>query len=75
MKRILSIMVAVAAAAMLPLAAQESINSTVEVERVYRGRLADVTKMPIGMEINDTLSNFKLKLDYPTFERPYKDLY
>lgn len=55
--------------------AQNKINSTVKVEREYEGRVSNVSKSRLSTTIADSLFNFSLKFDYPTFYRPYKDLY
>lgn len=59
----------------VPAAAQSGINSTVEVERDYEGRIARTVKSPLDAPVDDSLLNFKLKFDYTTFYNPYKDLY
>lgn len=56
-------------------AAQTGINSTVEVERDYEGRIARTVKSPLDAPVDDSLLNFKLNFDYSTFYSPYKDLY
>ena len=55
--------------------AQSGINSTVQVERDYEGKVMEVHKSRIKSSISDTLLNFQLHFDYPTFYRPYRDLY
>ena len=55
--------------------AQSGINSTVRVEREYEGKIMEVDKARIKTAVSDTLLNFKLHFDYPTFYRPYRDLY
>ena len=55
--------------------AQSGINSTVRVEREYEGKVMEVDKARIKTAVSDTLLNFKLHFDYPTFYRPYRDLY
>ena len=55
--------------------AQNGINSTVEVERDYEGRIARTVKSPLDAPVEDSLLNFKLNFDYSTFYSPYKDLY
>ena len=56
-------------------AAQTGINSTVEVERDYEGRIARTVKSPLDAPVDDSLLNFRLNFDYSTFYSPYKDLY
>ena len=58
-----------------PASAQSGINSTVEVERDYEGRITGAVKSPLDMPPDDSLLNFKLKVDYTAFYSPYKDLY
>lgn len=55
--------------------AQNGINSTVEVERDYEGRIARAVKSRIDPPVDDSLLNFKLNFDYADFYNPYKDLY
>lgn len=55
--------------------AQNGINSTVEVERDYEGRIARAVKSRIDPPVDDSLLNFKLNFDYADFYSPYKDLY
>lgn len=57
------------------LSAQNGINSTVEVEREYEGRIVKTVKSPLDIPVEDSLLNFKLDFDYTTFYSPYKDLY
>lgn len=73
-KRILSL-AAIAAAASLAAFSQGTIDSKVVVKRDYAGEISGVHKSKLSSKISDTLFNFNLKLDYPTFYRPYKDLY
>ncbi|MBQ1280008.1 MAG: hypothetical protein IIY14_02680, partial [Bacteroidales bacterium] len=49
--------------------AQSGINSTVRVEREYEGKVMEVDKARIKTAVSDTLLNFKLHFDYPTFYR------
>ena len=58
-----------------PASAQSGINSTVEVERDYEGRITGAVKSLLDMPPDDSLLNFKLKVDYTAFYSPYKDLY
>lgn len=54
---------------------QSRINSTVEVERDYEGKIMSAVKSPVVAEVDDTLLNFNLNFDYTTFYNPYGDLY
>lgn len=47
--------------------AQNGINSTVEVERDYEGRIARAVKSRIDPPVDDSLLNFKLNFDYADF--------
>ena len=66
---------ALAAGAVISARAQTGINSTVEVERDYEGRIVRTVKSPLDVPVDDSLFNFKLNFDYTTFYNPYKDLY
>ena len=55
--------------------AQSGINKTIQVERDYEGKVMDSDKSKIKTTISDTLLNFNIHFDYPTFYRPYRDLY
>lgn len=59
----------------LPSAAQNGIDSKVEVTRDYQGQIIKTGKAFLNTDIADSLYNFKLKFDYSTFYRPYSDLY
>lgn len=59
----------------LPVAAQNGIDSKVEVTRDYQGQIMKSGKAFLNTDIADSLYNFKLKFDYSTFYRPYSDLY
>lgn len=54
---------------------QGRINSTVEVERDYEGKIMSAVKSPVVAEVDDSLLNFNLNFDYTTFYNPYGDLY
>ena len=76
MRRTISVFLAVLTASAWTAAyAQGGINSTVEVERDYEGRIARAVKSPLYAPVNDSLLNFRLNFDYTTFYNPYKDLY
>ena len=76
MRRTISVLLAVLTASAWTAAyAQGGINSTVEVERDYEGRIARAVKSPLYAPVNDSLLNFRLNFDYTTFYNPYKDLY
>lgn len=55
--------------------AQQNINSTVEVQREYEGKLLKISKSQISTNFADSLLKLNLSFDYSTFNRPYKDLY
>ena len=60
-----------------PLWAQQqgNINSKVEVQRNYDGHIIEVEKPKIPALIPDSISQFKILLDYSIFDKPYDDLY
>lgn len=73
-KRILSLMIIVTATSFGAFS-QGTIDSKVVVKRDYVGEISGVHKSKLRSTFNDTLFNFNLKLNYPTFYRPYRDLY
>ena len=73
-KRLIYILITVVASSVHALA-QNKIHSTVSVEKNYEGEVVKASKSNIHLPVADSLFNFKLKFDYPTFYRPYKDIY
>lgn len=65
---------AVAAAMMQTLMAQ-NLDPTVEVNRAYEGKLMEVHKPVLKMEVPDSVMRFDLDFDYSVFESPYKGSY
>ena len=53
----------------------QNLDPTVEVSRVYEGKLIEVHKPAIEMAVPDTLYKFDLDFDYWVFENPYKGSY
>lgn len=66
--------IAVIAAFVRPLNAQ-NLDPTVEVNRAYEGKLMEVHKPVLEMEIPDSVMHFDLEFDYSVFESPYKGSY
>lgn len=64
-------------AAMLSAAAlnAQNLDPTVEVSRVYEGKLIEVRKPVLEMNVPDTLYRFDLDFDYSVFENPYRGSY
>lgn len=65
---------AAAAASVLVLPAQ-NLDPTVEVNRAYEGKLMEVHKPVLKMEVPDSVMQFDLDFDYSVFESPYKGSY
>ena len=53
----------------------QNLDPTVEVSRVYEGKLVDVHKPAIEMAVPDTMYKFDLGFDYWVFDNPYKGSY
>lgn len=53
----------------------QNLDPTVEVSRVYEGKLIEVHKPALEMAVPDTLYKFDLGFDYSVFENPYKGSY
>ena len=64
-------------AAMLSAAAMQAQNldPTVEVSRVYEGKLIEVRKPVIDMAVPDSVHRFDLDFDYSVFDNPYRGSY
>lgn len=54
-----------------PMMAQE-LDPTVVVNKAYEGKLVQVHKPAIEMEVADSLTRFDLDFDYLVFDQPYK---
>ncbi|MDD6252982.1 MAG: hypothetical protein PUA96_02845 [Bacteroidales bacterium] len=53
----------------------QNFNPTVSVTRAYEGKLMEVHKPSIEMNVPDSLTKFNLDFDYSVFENPYKGSY
>ena len=53
----------------------QNIDPTVEVSRVYEGKLIEVHKPALEMAVPDTMYKFDLGFDYSVFSNPYKGSY
>lgn len=53
----------------------QNLDPTVEVSRVYEGKLIEVHKPALEMSVPDTLYKFDLGFDYWVFDNPYKGSY
>ena len=53
----------------------QNLDPTIEVSRVYEGKLIDVHKPAMEMAVPDTMHRFDLGFDYSVFENPYKGSY
>lgn len=56
-------------------AAAQNLDPTVVVNRAYEGRLLEVHKPSMTMNVPDTVRRFDLDFDYSVFENPYKGSY
>ena len=53
----------------------QNLDPTVEVSRVYEGKLIEVRKPVMDMSVPDTLYRFDLDFDYSVFDNPYRGSY
>ncbi len=53
----------------------QNLDPTVEVNRAYEGKLMEVHKPVLAMEVPDSVMQFDLEFDYSVFESPYKGSY
>lgn len=56
-------------------AAAQDLDPTVEVSREYEGKLVEVHKPNLRMDVPDSLMHFALDFDYSVFANPYKGSY
>lgn len=70
--RILPFCLAVVAPAVLQ---AQDINSTVEVRRAYEGKLHEVDKPKMVMDVPDSVTNFNLEFEYDNFRSRYVSSY
>ena len=56
-------------------ASAQDIDPTVEVSRTYQGKMMEVHKPMISMQIPDSVMQFDLDFDYSVFDSPYKGTY
>ena len=56
-------------------AAAQNLNPTVSVTREYEGKLLEVHKPSLDMNVPDSLTQFNLDFDYSVFENPYQGSY
>ncbi len=65
-----------ALAAFMPLAAAgQNLDPTVEVTRAYEGKLMEVHKPQLKMEVPDSVRHFDLDFDYTVTDKPYMGAY
>lgn len=64
-----------AAAASMQVMPAQNLDPTVEVSRAYEGKLMEVHKPALEMEVPDSVMQFDLEFDYSVFESPYKGSY
>ena len=72
MKRLIIFMADIFAVAAL---GAQNLDPTVEVSRVYEGKLIEVRKPAIEMAVPDTLYRFDLDFDYSVFDKTYRGSY
>lgn len=53
----------------------QNLNPTVSVTRAYEGKLMEVHKPALPMNVPDSLTKFNLDFDYSVFDNPYKGSY
>lgn len=53
----------------------QDLDPTVEVSRVYEGKLIEVRKPVMDMAVPDTVYRFDLDFDYSVFDNPYRGSY
>ena len=63
-----------AVAASYSLGAQD-LDPTVVVRREYEGKLIEVHKPQLDMQVPDSVTRFDLDFDYSVFDKPYKGAY
>ena len=73
MKRYIFLAIA-AVAASYSLGAQD-LDPTVVVRREYEGKLIEVHKPQLDMQVPDSVTRFDLDFDYSVFDKPYKGAY
>lgn len=73
--RSIYIFAALVAGALPSFAVAQNLDPTVEVNRAYEGKLIEVRKPSIEMEVPDSVLRFDLDFDYSVFENPYKGAY
>lgn len=68
--------IAIASALTLTLsAAAQNLNPTVQVTNAYDGKLMDISKKEIAMNVPDSLLSFDWNFNYSVFDNPYKGAY
>lgn len=56
-------------------ASAQNINPTVQVTNAYEGKLMEVHKQELQMNVPDSLLQFDWQFDYSVFDQPYKGAY
>lgn len=74
MKKNIFVTIAAMALAVSAMHAQD-LDPTVVVNRAYEGRLTDVHKPLLDMQVPDSVTRFDLDFDYSVFDKPYKGAY
>lgn len=74
MRKNIFVTIAAMALAMSALHAQD-LDPTVVVNRAYEGRLTEVHKPQLDMQVPDSVTRFDLDFDYSVFDKPYKGAY
>ena len=69
------LLILAAAAASVQVLPAQNLDPTVEVNRAYEGKLMEVHKPVLNMEVPDSVMRFDLDFDYSVFESPYKGSY
>ena len=74
MKRYILLIAVMAFAAVQSVSAQD-LDPTVVVNRAYEGKLMEVHKPSLDMEVPDSVTRFDLDFDYSVFDKPYQGSY
>lgn len=75
MRRLHYVLISALSAGVSINAASQTIDPTVEVSRTYEGKIMEVHKPMLEMQIPDSVMHFDLDFDYSVFESPYKGTY
>ena len=69
------ILMAIAAVAVSYSLGAQDLDPTVVVRRAYEGKLIEVHKPQLDMQVPDSVTRFDLDFDYSVFDKPYEGAY